>query len=343
MSGIVGYIGGKQAYPILLAGLHKLEYKGYDSAGIAVQCPDSLKIIKTKGKISGLEKKAGERPPAGNAGFGHLRWATHGAPSEINAHPQRACSDDFALVHNGIIENYLPLRRWLESEGHRFASETDTEVLAHLIEHYYRGDLLKSVQEAIKKVTGSFALIAGCRKEKDRLVCARKDVPLMIGLGEAENFISSDLAALLPHTRKIHILEDRETALVTASAVKIFNTDCTVLQKKAQEITWDVTSAEKGGYEHFMRKEIMEQPQALRETMRGRLLDGGKKINLAELDFTSEEIKGISKIFIVACGTAYHAGLVGKYLLEKILRLRWRSMLPRNFVTGIPCCVPRPW
>ncbi|NMB34730.1 MAG: glutamine--fructose-6-phosphate transaminase (isomerizing) [Firmicutes bacterium] len=321
MCGIIGYIGGKQAYPILIEGLHKLEYKGYDSAGIAVQGPDSLKIIKTKGKVSHLEEKAGEGFPVGFAGFGHLRWATHGAPSEINAHPQKACSDDFALVHNGIIENYLSLRRWLESEGHRFVSETDTEVIAHLIEHYYRGDLLESVQEAIKKVTGSFALIAGYRDEKDRLVCARKDLPLMIGLGGEENFISSDLAALLPHTRKIHILEDGETALVTASAVKIYNTDCTVLQRKAQEITWDVTSAEKGGYEHFMRKEIMEQPQALRETMRGRLLEGGRKINLAELDFAPEEIEKISKIFIVACGTAYHAGLVGKYLLEKILRI----------------------
>lgn len=321
MCGVIGYIGKKQAYPILIEGLHKLEYKGYDSAGIAVQGPDRLKIIKTKGKVSSLEKKTGEKPPKGCAGFGHLRWATHGAPSENNAHPQRACSDDFALVHNGIIENYLPLRRWLESKGHRFASETDTEVIVHLIEHYYRGDLLESVQKAITKLTGSFALIAGYREEKDRLVCARRALPLMIGLGGAENFVSSDLAALLPHTRKIHILEDGETALVTASAVKIFNTDCTVLQRKAQEITWDVTSAEKDGYEHFMRKEIMEQPQALRETMRGRLLEGGKKIDLAGLDFTPEEIKNISKIFIVACGTAYHAGLVGKYLLEKILRV----------------------
>lgn len=321
MSGIVGYIGKRQAYPLLIAGLHKLEYKGYDSTGIALQGSDGINIIKTKGKISGLEEKVGESPPVGNAGFGHLRWATHGAPSEVNAHPHSACSDDFALVHNGIIENYLPLRRWLEDEGHRFASETDTEVLAHLIEHYYQGDLLQSVQEALKKVTGSFALIAICRGEKDRLVCARKDTPLMIGLGETENFISSDLAALLHHTRKIHILENGETALVTTSAVKIFNTDCTVLQKRAQEITWDVTSAEKGGYEHFMLKEIMEQPQALRETMRGRLLDGGKEINLAELNFTSKEIKDISKIYIVACGTAYHAGLVGKYLMEKVLRL----------------------
>ena len=322
MSGIVGYIGKMQAYPFLIEGLYKLEYRGYDSAGVAVQCPDGLKIIKTKGEISNLEEKVGKNLLAGNAGFGHLRWATHGKPSEINAHPHRACSDDFALVHNGIIENYLQLRQWLESEGHRFISETDTEVLAHLIEHYYRGDLLESVQEAIKKVTGSFALVAGVRGEKDRLICARKDAPLMIGLGENENYISSDFAALLPHTRKIHILEDMETALITASAVKIFNSDCTVLQKKAQQINWDVTSAEKSGYEHFMLKEIMEQPQALRDTMRGRLLDGGKKIDLSsELNFTTQEIKDFAKVFIVACGTAYHAGLVGKYLMEKILRL----------------------
>ncbi len=321
MSGIFGYIGKNQAYPLLIEGLRKLEYKGYDSAGIAVQSPDGLKIIKTEGKISGLEEKIAGAPPAGNAGFGHLRWATHGAPSQNNAHPHAACSDNFAIVHNGIIENYLSLRHWLESEGHRFLSETDTEVLAHLIEHYYRGDLLQSVQEAIGRISGSFAFVAGCRKEKDRLVCVRKDAPLMIGLGENENFISSDFAALLPYTRKIHILENMETALITASAVKIFNTDCTVLQKKAQKITWDITSAERGGYEHFMLKEIMEQPQALRETMRGRLLDGGRKIDLSELNFTPREITDISKIFIVACGTAYHAGLVGKYLLEKILRL----------------------
>ncbi len=321
MSGIVGYIGKKQAYPLLIAGLQKLEYRGYDSAGIALQGADGINIIKTKGKVADLKKKVGENLPSGSAGCGHLRWATHGPPSEVNAHPQSACSDDFVIVHNGIIENYLPLRRWLEGEGHRFASETDTEVLVHLIEHYYQGDLLQSVQEALQKITGSFAFIAVCRREKDRLVCARRDTPLMIGLGEAENFISSDLAALLHHTRKIHILENEETALITAAAVKIFNSECTVMQKRAQEITWDVTSAEKSGYEHFMLKEIMEQPQALRETMRGRLSDGGKRINLAELDLTAAEIKNVSKVFIVACGTAYHAGLVGKYLIEKILRI----------------------
>ena len=321
MSGIVGYIGKRQAYPLLLAGLQKLEYRGYDSAGIALQGADGINIIKTKGKVADLQKEVGANLPFGSAGCGHLRWATHGPPSKANAHPHSACSDDFVIVHNGIIENYLPLRGWLAGEGHRFASETDTEVLAHLIEHYYRGDLLQSVQEALQKITGSFAFIAACRKEKDRLICARRDTPLMIGLGEAENFISSDLAALLHHTRKIHILENEETALITSSAVKIYNSECTVMQKRAQEITWDVTSAEKGGYKHFMLKEIMEQPQALRETMRGRLSDGGQKINLAELNFKAQEIKDISKIFIVACGTAYHAGLVGKYLMEKILRL----------------------
>ena len=222
MSGIVGYIGKMQAYPFLIEGLYKLEYRGYDSAGVAVQCPDGLKIIKTKGEISNLEEKVGKNLLAGNAGFGHLRWATHGKPSEINAHPHRACSDDFALVHNGIIENYLQLRQWLESEGHRFISETDTEVLAHLIEHYYRGDLLESVQEAIKKVAGSFALVAGVRGEKDRLICARDAAP-DDRFGRKRKLYQFDFAALLPHARKIHILEDMETALITASAVKIFN------------------------------------------------------------------------------------------------------------------------
>lgn len=321
MCGIVGYIGQRIAYPILIEGLKKLEYRGYDSAGVALLCQEGLKVVKAKGEIAVLEKKIGESFPAGNIGIGHTRWATHGAPSDINAHPHCACTEDFTVVHNGIIENYRTLRLWLESEGHRFSSETDTEVLAHLVEHYYNGDLLKTVQESIKKVEGSFAMVVMCKEESDRLVCARKDSPLIIGLGEGENFIASDVPAVLNHTRKIYILEDGECAVITASSVEICSADSTVLKKEVQEITWDAVAAEKGGFQHFMLKEIMEQPRSLRDTMRGRMLNEGREIDLSELKFTREEIDALSRIYIVACGTAYHAGLVGKYVMEKILRL----------------------
>ncbi|RJX23279.1 MAG: glutamine--fructose-6-phosphate transaminase (isomerizing) [Dethiobacter sp.] len=321
MCGIVGYIGRQIAYPILIEGLKKLEYRGYDSAGVALLCHEGLKVVKAKGEITVLEEKVGQSFPAGNMGIGHTRWATHGAPSDVNAHPHCACTEEFTVVHNGIIENYRALRHWLESEGHRFSSETDTEVLAHLVEHYYNGDLLKTVQEAIKKVEGSFAMVVMCRGENDKLVCARRDSPLIIGLGEGENFIASDVPAVLNYTRKIYILEDGEFAVITASSVQICSAECTMLQKEVREITWDAVAAEKGGFRHFMLKEIMEQPRALRETMRGRLLNGGREINLSELNLTPEEINDISRIYIVACGTAYHAGLVGKYAMEKLLRL----------------------
>lgn len=321
MCGIVGYIGRQIAYPILIEGLKKLEYRGYDSAGVALLCHEGLKVVKAKGEITVLEEKVGQSFPAGNMGIGHTRWATHGAPSDVNAHPHCACTEEFTVVHNGIIENYRALRHWLESEGHRFSSETDTEVLAHLVEHYYNGDLLKTVQEAIKKVEGSFATVVMCRGENDKLVCARKDSPLIIGLGEGENFIASDVPAVLNYTRKIYILEDGEFAVITASSVQVCSAECTMLQKEVREITWDAVAAEKGGFRHFMLKEIMEQPRALRETMRGRLLNGGREINLSELNLTPEEINDISRIYIVACGTAYHAGLVGKYAMEKLLRL----------------------
>ena len=298
-----------------------MEYRGYDSAGVALLCQEGVKVVKTKGEIDALEEKVGQPFPIGNAGIGHIRWATHGAPSDINAHPHCACTEEFAVVHNGIIENYRVLRQWLESEGHTFSSETDTEVLAHLIEHNYNGDLLKTVQESVKKVEGSFAVVVMCRREEHRLVCARKDSPLIIGLGEGEHFIVSDVTAILNHTRKVHILEDGEFASVTASSVEVYSANSSPVQKEIQEITWDAASAEKGGFQHFMLKEIADQPWALRETMRGRLLNGGKELNLSELDFTPEEINDISKIYIVACGTAYHAGLVGKYAMEKILRI----------------------
>ncbi len=321
MCGIVGYIGGREAYAILIDGLKKLEYRGYDSAGVALLGPAGLKVIKSRGEIAALEGKVGENIPSGTIGIGHTRWATHGAPSDINAHPHCGCSPQFAVVHNGIIENYLPLKQWLQAEGHHFSSETDTEVLAHLVEQYYKGDLFEAVSAAIKKVEGSFALVAVCEQEQGKLVCTRKDSPLVIGLGEGENYIASDVPAFLNRTRRVCILEDGEMAVVTAGGVEVFSAGGEPVQKKVSEVTWDAGEAEKGGYPHFMLKEIMEQPRALRETMRGRLLDGGKEINLAELGFTPAQCRQIGRICIVACGTAYHAGLVGKYAMEKLLRL----------------------
>ncbi|HAP31888.1 MAG TPA: glutamine--fructose-6-phosphate aminotransferase, partial [Firmicutes bacterium] len=276
MCGIVGYIGAKGAYPILMDGLKKLEYRGYDSAGVAILCPAGLQIEKAQGEISVLEVRLGGNFPAGSIGIGHTRWATHGAPSDINAHPHYGCSREFAVVHNGIIENYLGLRHWLQEEGHRFSSETDTEVLVHLVEHYYEGDLLEAVLQAVRKVEGSFAVVAICARERDKLVCARKDSPLVIGLGEGENYIASDVPAFLKRTRRTYILEDGELAVVTASDVRVFSGNGHPIRKEVNEITWDAGEAEKGGYPHFMIKEIIEQPRALRDTMRGRLSDGGR-------------------------------------------------------------------
>ncbi|MEW5919678.1 MAG: glutamine--fructose-6-phosphate transaminase (isomerizing) [Bacillota bacterium] len=321
MCGIVGYIGPREAYPILIEGLKKLEYRGYDSAGVAMLSPAGLKVEKAKGEIAVLETRVGNNVPPGSTGIGHTRWATHGAPSDINAHPHCGCSQEFAVVHNGIIENYLSLRQWLQEEGHRFSSETDTEVLAHLVEHYFTDDLLQAVSQAVKQVEGSFAMVAICEQERDKLVCARKDSPLVIGLGEGENYIASDVPAFLNRTRRIYILEDGELAVVTASVVQVFSANGRLVQKEINEVTWEAGEAEKGGYPHFMLKEIMEQPRALRDTTRGRLINEGRDINLAELALTPEQCRNIERIFIVACGTAYHAGLVGKYAMEKILRL----------------------
>lgn len=321
MCGIVGYLGEQQAYPILIEGLKRLEYRGYDSAGVALQSAEGMTVIKAKGELSALEQKVGNGAPGGHMGIGHTRWATHGAPSDANAHPHCGCSEDFAVVHNGIIENYLFLRNWLEKEGHSFASETDTEVLAHLVEHFYHGDLLQAVQKALEKVHGSFAMVVMCDKEEDRLICVRKDSPLIIGLGKGENFVASDVPAILNHTRRIYILEDGDAASITPNSVEIFSSSGDPLQREAIEVNWDAVQAEKGGYPHFMLKEIMEQPHALRETMRGRLLQGGREISLPELEMNPQELKNIRRIYIVACGTAYHAGLVGKYAMERLLRL----------------------
>lgn len=321
MCGIVGYIGKQSAYPVLIEGLKKLEYRGYDSAGVALHEENGIKVVKAKGEISALEDKIGNVYPNGNIGIGHTRWATHGAPSDVNAHPHCACSEEFAVVHNGIIENYLTLRHWLEDLGHSFSSETDTEVLAHLVEHFYEGDILQAVQHSMRELEGSFATVFLCRREDDRLICVRKDSPLIIGLGEDENFVASDVPAVLNYTRRIFILEDGDIAELTPSSVELYSSNGHKLSREIRNINWSAEEAEKGGYPHFMIKEIEEQPRALRETMRARLSEGDTEVDLSELNFSPHEVEDFKKISIVACGTAYHAGLVGKYIMENILRI----------------------
>lgn len=323
MCGIVGYIGNQQAVTVLLRGLARLEYRGYDSAGVALLEEGLISVYKQQGKLNGLQQRLqGQSYPA-SVGIGHTRWATHGRPSDQNAHPHVDCSGRFAVVHNGIIENYIYLREWLVSQGHTFCSETDTEVLPHLIEHLYNGDLLETVSQVIKRVEGSYAMVAACVAEPLRLVAARQDSPLVIGLGEDENFLASDIPAILPYTRRTYIMADGEIADVSSGEVRIVDRTGQPIDKQVFEIKWEAAQAEKGGFEHFMLKEIHEQPLSLKNTLSGRLpvddLQAG--VTLKEISLTAEKIKTIKKIFITACGTAYHAGLVGKYVIESLARI----------------------
>lgn len=320
MCGIVGYIGEKQAAPILLEGLEKLEYRGYDSAGLAILNDGKLNVVKSKGRLSVLKAKTdnGEAVP-GCVGIGHTRWATHGEPSDTNAHPHLSKSGKFAVVHNGIIENYLSLRASLEKKGYEFVSETDTEVVAHLVEHYYNGNLTETVIKILGKIKGSFALGILCSEAPDCFIAVRRDAPLIVGLGEGENYIASDVPAILSRTRRVYFLEDDEVVTVRRDGVTICNTDGEEITKEVYEVKWDISAAEKGGYEHFMFKEIMEQPKAIRDTISPRL--DGDNIVLDDIKLTDEYIKNISRLYIVACGSAYHVGVVGKYVIEKLARI----------------------
>ena len=320
MCGIVGYIGGEEAAPILLSGLQKLEYRGYDSAGVAVYNDTGLHVVKSKGRLSVLDSilEGGKTLP-GTVGIGHTRWATHGAPSDINSHPQVSDGGKFAVVHNGIIENYLYLKNHLIRRGVEFVSETDTEVVAQMLEYYYKGDVLEAIRKVISRVEGSYALGIICADCPEKLFAVRKDSPLIIGIGKGENYIASDVPAILSRTRDIYRLKDQEIAVLTRESIQFFDQDMDPIQKEPERIQWDITAAEKGGYEHFMMKEICEQPEALRKTISPRIREG--KVVLDDITLTKEQIQDIRKVFIVACGTSYHVGVVAKYAFERLLKL----------------------
>ena len=319
MCGIVGYIGKQAAVPILVDGLKKLEYRGYDSAGVAVLDQEGILVTKSVGKLANLEDKIGEDFSQAVIGIGHTRWATHGRPSDFNAHPHCDCTGDFAVVHNGIIENYLELKESLLEKGHKFLSETDTEVIAHLVEEAYAGDIEQAVRQVLTQIKGSYAMVVISRRDPGLLVAARKDSPLVVGLGEGEFFIASDIPAILSHTRKTYILADGEMVVLSEQSVKVTDFEGNARTKEVFEVKWDAVAAEKGGYEHFMLKEIFEQPRALRDTMSGRLEDD--RVVLQEVDLSATELAKINKVFIIACGTASHAGLVGKNLIERWARI----------------------
>lgn len=321
MCGIVGYIGEQEACPILVGGLRKLEYRGYDSSGVAVVADGKIEVRKAVGKLAALQSVLDGAAPSGVKGVGHTRWATHGRPSDENAHPHCDCNCDIVVVHNGIIENYAVLKDELASRGHVFKSETDTEVAAHMIEEMHQGDLADAVRRATKRLEGSFALAVMCLRDPDVLVAARRHSPLVIGVGEGENFIASDVTAFLSYTKKVHFVDDDTLAVITRDSVTFTNLDGDPVDNELQEVTWDAGMAERSGYEHFMLKEIHEQPTALRETMRGRLAFEGSEIELEGLGLTDDDIRGIDKIVMVACGTAYHASLVGKYIFESLVRI----------------------
>ena len=322
MCGIVGFVGSEQAAPILLDGLERLEYRGYDSAGIAVISDDKKIIVKkAKGRLNVLRDMInGGKSIAGTIGIGHTRWATHGEPNDINAHPHLSGDGKIAVVHNGIIENYVELRDFLISQGYTFKSETDTEVVAQLIAFYYAecGNALEAVFRVLRRIEGAYALGILCIDEPEHFIAARKDAPLLIGYGEGCNFIASDVTAIIKHTRDVSYMEDGEVAVISADKVQFYNAMEQPIEKAHKTIDWDVSAAEKGGYAHFMLKEIMEQPEAIRKTAFSRIRDN--RIVFEDLKFTAEQIKDVSRIFIIACGSSYHVGVVGKYNLERLMR-----------------------
>ena len=341
MCGIVGYVGTQQAAPLLLEGLRRLEYRGYDSAGMAVCGPDGLRVQKAKGRLQALADLTDEgKTMPGVIGIGHTRWATHGEPNDTNAHPQVSESGRFAVVHNGIIENYAELKKKLLEKGYTFRSETDTEVVAQLLDWYYRDsrDVFEAVTSMLSAVEGTYALGILCADTPDRLIAARKDAPLLLGYGEGENFIASDVTALLRHTRNVVYMDDGELAVVSAVGIRIYDERRRPVEKERHYIDWDVDAAEKGGYAHFMLKEIFEQPTAISKAITGRIQEG--RVVLCDLTMTDREIRDIGRIFIVACGSSYHVGMVGKYNLERMLRRPVEVCLASEFRYSDPIIGP---
>lgn len=321
MCGIIGYIGSKDVVPILVESLKKLEYRGYDSAGIAVIDENQVHLKRVKGKISDLEKSLKSSTPNGSFGVGHTRWATHGRPSEENAHPHRDCTDSLVVVHNGIIENYLSLKKKLTDEGHKFRTETDTEVIAHLVEKYFHGSLEEAVQQTIQELEGAYAIAVISLQDSGKIVAAKVGPPAVVGLGDGEYFVSSDLNPLLSYTQKIVFLEDEEIVVLDSQGANFLNFQGKPIKKKADYITWSPLMVEKSGFKHFMLKEIFEQPQVVRDTLKGRIsLDSGK-VFLEEIGITPQALEKVKKVVIIACGTSYHAGLVAKYFIETLARI----------------------
>ncbi len=321
MCGIVGYIGDKTARSILMDGLNKLEYRGYDSAGIALCHQNQIEVCKREGKLNNLKELVTEKEPQGQMGIGHTRWATHGKPSTPNAHPHTGCENEFVIVHNGIIENYLSLKDELLNQGHNFSSETDTEVLVHLLEEYYEGSLEKTVRQVAAKLEGSYAFVVMTVNEPDKLIAVRQDSPLVIGVNDGEYFVASDIPAILDHTDEVYILDDGELGVVTTAGVDFSTIKGESINKDILTVDWDPGMAEKAGYDHFMLKEIHEQPESLRRAISGRLSVDNQEVILEELNLSSKELKDYKRIYIVACGTAYHSGLVAKYLIEDLVKI----------------------
>ncbi len=335
MCGVVGYCGKNNAVPVLLEGLSRLEYRGYDSAGIAI-LNEKVQIEKAKGKLVNLENKINKDTFTSNTGIGHTRWATHGVPSDVNSHPHYSSSGKLAIVHNGIIENFMEIREELMAKGHKFLSETDTEAVAHLLESYYEdgAELFDAIYKVLDRIEGSYAICVVCEDYKDQVICFRKDAPLILGKGEGENFIASDMPAILNRTRDIIFLDDSEVAVIKSDEIKVYDRSKKLVEKEVNHIDLDITAAEKGGYDHFMIKEIHEQPKVVQDTISKRLLDD--RIVLDNIKLTREELKNFNKIQIVACGTAYYAGLVGKFFIERITGLHVNADVASEFRYNLP-------
>src|SRR6266487_2842389 len=322
MCGIIGYIGNRGATSLLLEGLKRMEYRGYDSAGVAVMNGNGVETRKAAGKISNLERALAASPVEGDMGIGHTRWATHGVPNESNAHPHVDCKGEIAVVHNGIIENSGTLKQGLEARGHEFASETDTEVIAHLIEEAFDGNLEDAVIEALWQIEGTYGIAVVSSRDRNKIVAARKGSPLLIGLGDGEYYVASDVSAILSHTREVVYLDDGDVAVLTRNGYTVLNQRAQQLERRVSKIDWDLDQIERGGFDHFMLKEIFEQPQTICNTMRGRLVTEEGFSKLGGLNLTMDELQSLDQIIITACGTSWHSALIGELMIEEHARIR---------------------